>query len=229
MKVPTAMQLVGLTHDTPLRIVDVAPTGLGLGTIDQLVPFHRSIKVFVVVLVEYEPTAKQLEGVAHDTPFNFATMLAGSTAGLGSTDQAVPFQRSKSGLIAAPPNESPTAKQLVVDGHDTPSNSLREPPVGGAVIDHAVPFQRSASVIMLEMSSAAGVYSPTARQVVAFADETLSRLVRGEFAGFGDATTDQLVPSHDSDIVTQPAPSDVFEERPTARQLLALEQETSES
>src|SRR3954447_16228911 len=119
MYVPTAIHIVALAQETPFRIVEVAPTGFGLGTTDQLVPFQRSIKLFVVVLVEYEPTAKQLVVLAHDTPFRVATMLAGSTAGAGMRDHAVPFQRSRSGLVLVPSKESPTAKQLVVDGHDT--------------------------------------------------------------------------------------------------------------
>jgi hypothetical protein len=228
MYVPTAMQLVALTQETPLRIDEVAPGGFGLGTIDQLPPFQRSIKVLVVVLVEDEPTAKQLVVLAQDTPFNVATMFAGSMTGLGWVDHAVPFQRSKSGLIAAPPKTSPTAKQLVVDGHDTPSNSLREAPVGGAVIDHAVPFQRSASVAVVESVNAAGWYEPTARQVVAFEQETLPRFGRAEFAGLGVATIDQLVPFHAADIVTKSDPySGSVDVMPTARQLVESEQETS--
>jgi hypothetical protein len=44
---PTAKQLVGPVHDTP---VNASPkpnfeVGLGLATIDQLVPFQRSVKV----------------------------------------------------------------------------------------------------------------------------------------------------------------------------------------
>src|SRR6476646_9984222 len=230
MYVPTAMQLVALTHETPLRIDEVAPGGFGLGTIDQLPPFHRSIKVLVVVLVEYEPTAKQLMVLAQDTPFNVATKFAGSMTGLGWVDQAVPFQRSRSGLVTAPPKASPTAKQLVVDGHDTPSNSLREAPVGSAVIDHTVPSQRSASVAVVESVNAAGWYEPTARQVVAFEHETLRRFGCPEFAGLGVATIDQLAPFQACDVVTKSDPySGAVDVMPTARQLVESEQETSSS
>jgi hypothetical protein len=154
MYVPTAKQFVALEHETAFRIVELAPAGLGLGITDQLPPFHRSIKLFVVVPVEYEPTAKQVLTLAHATPFREATMLAGSTLGLGWVAHAVPFHRSRSGRVTVPPKELPTAKQLVVDGHDTARSSLREPP--GAAIDHAVPFQRSASVATSGSLAASG-------------------------------------------------------------------------
>src|SRR5437016_2271349 len=51
---PTAKQLVVLGHDTLF-----SPPTLGLGTIAQLVPFHRSIRA--------PPTAKQLVVLVHDT------------------------------------------------------------------------------------------------------------------------------------------------------------------
>jgi hypothetical protein len=43
---PTAVQAVLDVHDTPLRLLlSVAPVGLGVVWIDQLVPFHRSANV----------------------------------------------------------------------------------------------------------------------------------------------------------------------------------------
>jgi hypothetical protein len=44
-KYPTAIQAVGDVHDTALSWPDVAPVGLGVGCIVQLVPFHRSANV----------------------------------------------------------------------------------------------------------------------------------------------------------------------------------------
>jgi hypothetical protein len=49
---PTALQFVSLGHDTPLSRADVAPVGLGLVTIDQVVPFQCSTNVFCVELAE---------------------------------------------------------------------------------------------------------------------------------------------------------------------------------
>jgi hypothetical protein len=40
---PTAKQLVSLMQSMSINRVDVAPSGLGFGTTDQFVPFHRSI------------------------------------------------------------------------------------------------------------------------------------------------------------------------------------------
>jgi hypothetical protein len=82
---------------------------LGLGTITQLVPFHRSTSVTYVPegLSKELPTAKQLLILVHDT------LDSPRVLGLGTIAQLVPFHRSTS----APP----TAKQLVVLVHDTDS------------------------------------------------------------------------------------------------------------
>jgi hypothetical protein len=39
------MQRVGLAHDTPERLVSLGAAGLGLGRIDQALPFHRTTNV----------------------------------------------------------------------------------------------------------------------------------------------------------------------------------------
>jgi hypothetical protein len=62
--VPTAKHLVAVEHDTPERLLERAPRGFGLATIDQRAPSHRSTNVFV----DDAPTAKQLVAVEHDTP-----------------------------------------------------------------------------------------------------------------------------------------------------------------
>ena len=58
---PTALQLVVLAHDTPLRSSLNEPLGLGLVMIDQLVPFQCSTNVCAmlcgIVLSWYLPTA----------------------------------------------------------------------------------------------------------------------------------------------------------------------------
>ena len=46
-KNPTAVQAVGATQDTPVRLLPiVAPVGFGVGTRDHLLPFHISPKVW---------------------------------------------------------------------------------------------------------------------------------------------------------------------------------------
>jgi hypothetical protein len=228
VNVPTAMHIVALAHETPERMAELAPAGFGLGITDQALPFQRSINVFVVVPVEYDPTAKQLVGLAQSTPFSIATMLVESTAGLGCVDHVVPFQRSRSGLVTAPPKKSPTAKHVVVDGHDTASNSLREAPVGGGVIDHAVPFQRSARVTRLDPDRPIGRYEPTVMQLVEVEHDTPLNSGCRELAGFGVEVIDQLVPSKASASVKDSVPSEVsIDRKPMAIQLVALEQETS--
>jgi hypothetical protein len=127
---PTAEQSVEVAHDTPTSTPSVGAAGLGLGTIDQLDPFHRSISVAVAVL----PTAKQLVAEAHDTPAS-PTPTSPAGCGLGTIDQLDPFHRSMNDAVNVPPTE----KQLVADAHDTAETE----PLGGpggltlGVIDHA--------------------------------------------------------------------------------------------
>jgi hypothetical protein len=66
--VPTAKQLVVLRHFTAVRELS-NPGNVGPGTVDQLVPFQRSIRVLREVATEY-PTAKQLVVLAHARPPN---------------------------------------------------------------------------------------------------------------------------------------------------------------
>src|SRR5439155_7564474 len=86
---PTASQLDVLGHDTPLRTGDVAPLGLGLVTIDQLVPFQRSTNVLFAELVEYSPTASQLVVLGHDTPVRTGP-VAPVAVGRATTEQLDP-------------------------------------------------------------------------------------------------------------------------------------------
>ena len=62
---PTAKQLFTLRHETPLSVLATEP-GTGDGTIDQPVPFQRSINARVGPFAEV-PTAMQKEAVTHDT------------------------------------------------------------------------------------------------------------------------------------------------------------------
>jgi hypothetical protein len=83
---------------------------LGLGTIAQLVPFHRSTSVPDAE----DPTAMQWVVLVHDTLFK-AMYVSPVGLGLGTTAQLVPFHRSTS----VPDTDTPTAKQLVVLVHET--------------------------------------------------------------------------------------------------------------
>jgi hypothetical protein len=61
---PTAVLVEGEVHETPLRPLAAVPSGLGVGSIAQVVPFQRSAIVPAVVW----PTAWQEEGDVHATP-----------------------------------------------------------------------------------------------------------------------------------------------------------------
>jgi hypothetical protein len=118
---PTAKQFVALEQDTPLSVTVVAPAGVGLATIDHVVPFHCSISVVDVSVVREaaaaSPTATQLVGLEHDTPSS-STNGSFRGVGLATIDQPVPFQRS----INEPFASEPTAKHSDGLEHDTADN-----------------------------------------------------------------------------------------------------------
>jgi hypothetical protein len=89
---PTAKHAVLVAHATPNSKLDVAPTGFGLGTIDQWLPSQRSVSVRGTLPAVKLPTAKQLVALEHDTPFNSVSTETGF--GLETIDQFVPFHRS---------------------------------------------------------------------------------------------------------------------------------------
>jgi hypothetical protein len=217
---PTAKQLVILEHSTPPRSLFAAPTGLGLATIAQVVPFHCSTNVEPSPLEPaLKPTAKQLVVSTHDTP-NSADSVALLGLGLATIAQVVPFQRSTN-VFSTEFDLSPTAKQLVVSTHDTPpSPALVEPSVGLGLptIDQLVPFQRSTNVCIAEVVEK----KPTAKQLDVLGHDTPSRAEPVAPPGFGLATIDQLVPSQRSTNVFWPGPLAA----PTAKQLVVLAHDT---
>jgi hypothetical protein len=126
---PTAKQLVAPGHEIPDRLVAVAPFGAGLGTMFQLVPFHRSISGASLsdtpAKVDSSPTAKQFVALEQATPFRSTSPSTplGTGLGLGTIDQTDPSHRS----INVPWSPPPTAKQLVGVVHAT----AERPPSGG--------------------------------------------------------------------------------------------------
>src|SRR5262245_59464746 len=127
-------------HVTFSRMDSCAPLLFGLGVTAQLVPFQRSMSVWTVVPFPYWPTAMQMLTPGHATP-NRRLPVAPVGLGLATMAQLVPFQRSTN-----VPDDSPTAKQLVVFEHEMPCKSPPPLGVGLATIDQLVPFQRSTSV-----------------------------------------------------------------------------------
>jgi hypothetical protein len=158
---PTAVQFEAEVHETPERLYVVPVDGLGLGTTDQVVPFHCSIRD--------PPTAMQAEAEVHDTPSRPPEL------GLGTTDQVVPFHCSirddtEKGAVCMV--ELPTAVQAVADEHET-ATSLELPTLGLGTIDHVDPFHCSMRVEVTTLNS----YEPTAVQDVAEVHETPERVL----------------------------------------------------
>ena len=145
--VPTAKQLAVVRHDTALRLLVRAPAGPAPGAFDQCPPASTfASAVLAVDVPELVPTARQLVGLAHDTPAS-ELWVAKAGSALVTRAHAVPFQVSMSDFRSDDPYAFPTATHAFVAAHDTPANSpVPETALGLATIDHAVPFQRSVSV-----------------------------------------------------------------------------------
>jgi hypothetical protein len=63
LELPIAVHCVGLVHDTSKRLALFEPLGLGVGTVDHIVPFQRRAKV----PEPFDPTATQLAVAGHAT------------------------------------------------------------------------------------------------------------------------------------------------------------------
>ena len=88
---PTAVHAVAERQDTPPRRLLFAD-GLRLGTTDQVVPFHDSIRVLSRPLTLRLPTAVHLVAETHDTSERKLRVALG--LGVGTTDQLVPSHDS---------------------------------------------------------------------------------------------------------------------------------------
>lgn len=192
---PTAMQSLSDVHDTPLRAVCVAPAGLGVGWIDQLVPSQPSANALGLML----PTTVQAVLEVHDTPLK--ELEAPNKKGVVWIAQLLPFQPSATPSVSPlkSKTESPTTTHAVADTHDTPqSQSSSEPGVGVGWVDHLPPSQRSANVANWPFGP--GPY-PTATQAVADAHDTALRPL-GPSSGVG--WSDHLDPFHRATVVPTP-------------------------
>ena len=135
------------------------------------------------------PTATQLVGDVHATPFR--PPLVGSALGFPTTDHFEPFHRS---IKVAP--ELPTAKQVVVVGHDTSASELSVAPgtFGLATVDHFEPFQCSISVFVIDEWAEKTSMEPTAKHDFAARHETESRVGWLVLVRSGPATIDHAFP-----------------------------------
>ncbi len=158
---PTAMQDLGEEQETASSWLLVAPTRLGVGWIDQLVPFQRSANVSSrpVRLVK-NPTAVQDLGDAHETPRKLL-LVAPAGFGVDGIDQLVPFECSTN-VSSRPVRlvKNPTAVQDLGDAHDTPSSALYAPARFG--VCWTVQLAAAAAVAIATHST--GVTHPTTAQ-----------------------------------------------------------------
>jgi len=230
---PTATQSLVLAHATPLRSEFGRAVGFGLATIDQLDPFQCSTSVCAAspFAVWALPTAKQLSVLGQATSFrNEAGWVA---SGLGTIDHRDPSQCSTRVCAAVTSlfSASPTEKQLVVVGHDTPTRNAPGRPVGFGLgmIDQPVPFQCSASVVAGDgPESSEFAAEPTATQLVGLGHDTPSSAMSGSAFGFGLRMTDQPDPSQCStNVFASMNGPVVLPFLPTAKQSLGLGHDTS--
>jgi hypothetical protein len=109
----------------PDNVEECAPAGLGLGTTDHDVPFQRSISVALSELLVgvVRPTAKHVVALAHATS-DSSLCRAPTGSVLGTIDQLVPFQCSRSVNSFVPLVRDPTAAQNEPPEHPRPRNEL---------------------------------------------------------------------------------------------------------
>ncbi len=112
---PTAIQLLFDTQDTPVRRTLPIRLGLGVGWIDHRLPFQCTTRFS-------DPTAVQVVCDAHDT---LVRPVVERPVGVSCLDHLVPSQRTASGSCCGIPEHasqgrSSTAVQLFFDGQDTP-------------------------------------------------------------------------------------------------------------
>jgi hypothetical protein len=155
----------------------------------------------------------------HDTPDSWLCD-APDGFGVATIVQLVPFQRSTNVRLTLELVKPPTAKQLVALVHDTAVRSLDDAPdgFGLATTVQLVPFQRSTNV----RPKPALKKRPTAKQFVVLVQDTATSWLSDAPAGFGLATSVQLVPFQRSTSV----PSS---ELPTAKQFVVLVHDTPDS
>ena len=99
MLLPTAVHTFDDTHDTPFRLMSVAPTGAGVAWIDQLIPSQCSTSATTEQHDSVsDPTAVQSVGVEHDTSLRPALVAPGGS-GAGWIDHLAPSQRAAAGML----------------------------------------------------------------------------------------------------------------------------------
>jgi hypothetical protein len=85
---PTAMQKLRDVHDTWMSSLNVAPAGVGVRWIDQLVPFQRSASATFLPSTNLTPTAVQTLTDVHDTALSAPFPGEGTILQLAAVDAA---------------------------------------------------------------------------------------------------------------------------------------------
>jgi hypothetical protein len=136
-----------------MRTLLGTPLRLGVGLIDQVVPFHTSARVWLALPVNEVPTATQYDELTQDTENRWLSM-APLGLGDGLIDQVVPFHTSTSVWSALPLYDCPTATQYDELAQDTAYRTLLGLRSGVGVIDQLDPFQTSASGPLVDSPTA---------------------------------------------------------------------------
>jgi hypothetical protein len=204
---PTATHAVADVHVTPLRLLLVAPVGLGVGSVVQMLPFQRSTNVRRLSPASLEfPTAMQSVAEVHAT---LARLLVRAPLGLGVgwIVHVMPFQCSASVV----PSLDPTAVHAVTEVHETPLRLLLVAPLGAGVrwVVQLLPSQVSDEV---SVSWLASVELPTSMHEVA---DVHAR----PLAALGAGMVVQVLPSIRS--ATEPSASEPLGSCPMARHAVA--------
>jgi hypothetical protein len=162
-------------------------SGLGLGSVDQLVPSHDSINVKVELksLTRSLPTATQSVDLTHETLMSWLKLVLG--LGASTTDHVVPSQDSTSVCSIWPFAYCPTATQSLTFTQEMPESSLKVVLGSGlGSTDQVVPSHLSMRVNVPT--------EPTATQSVALKHDTFESSSFGP--GFGLGERDHSDPSH---------------------------------
>ena len=171
-------------------------------------PFQRSTRFPDELAEAQDPTATHALPEEHETSER-SLKIAPGPFGLATLDQLVPVHRRTS--VEEP--ELPTAKQVVVVGHER--LSMLPPPLTSLLLtDHRAPSHRAVNSPFDD--------HPIAMQRVLVGHETSEMPASLAPGGFGIVTIDQCAPSQRSTNATS-LPAKM--ESPTAKQLLTLAHE----
>ena len=197
---PVATQLPAAGQDTPDNSPPCAVAGgRGNACSRHWPPLHRSASGSSRwPALKYWPTAVQVRGAEHETPFRVADTVPAGT-GDGWIRQRVPSQRSVSAVLSpVVPVPNPAAVQARADAHDNPIRPLlTDAPAGlGVAWPRQLLPPQAAAVVLARWLAVSKL--PAAVQAVAALQDTAASPVPADRPGFGTAWIRQFVPFHRS-------------------------------